>query len=73
MRRALAAIPHSVRVRTAADGSYTMDLPPEQSYMIGVIDDEWAAPRLAGIVVREGVARTGLDLTSHAAAWSAAG
>ena len=56
-------IPHSARARTAEDGSYTMDLSPEQSYMIGVTDDEWAAPSLAGIVVREGVARTGLDLT----------
>ena len=50
------------RVRTAADGSYAMDLPPEQSYMIGVIDDEWAAPSRGGVVVREGVPG-GLDLT----------
>ena len=54
---------HSARARTADDGSYTMDLPPEQSYMIGVTDDEWAARSLAGIVVREGVPRVGLDLT----------
>jgi hypothetical protein len=40
-----------------------MDLFPEQSYMIGVTDDEWAARSLGGIVVREGVAQTGLDLT----------
>ncbi len=31
--------------------------------MIGVTDDEWAARGLAGIVVREGVARAGLDLS----------
>jgi hypothetical protein len=31
--------------------------------MIGVIDEEWAAKSLRGIVVREGVARTGLDLS----------
>ena len=33
----------SGRVRPAADGSYTMDVPPEQSYMVYVVDDEWAA------------------------------
>ena len=42
---------------------YTMELPPEQSYMVYVVDNEWAAPSLAGIVVREGMAQTGLDLT----------
>ncbi len=52
----------SGRARTAADGTYAMDLPPEQSYMIGVIDDEWAAKSLSGVIVREGVAQTGLDL-----------
>ena len=40
-----------------------MDLAPEQSYMIGVIDDEWAAQDLDGRGVREGVARAGLDLS----------
>jgi hypothetical protein len=28
------------RVKTAATGSYVMDLPPEQSYMISVVDNE---------------------------------
>src|SRR6185312_15240012 len=36
----------SGRARTAADGTYTMELPPEHSYMIGVIDGEFAAPTL---------------------------
>ena len=62
-RPPVAGFAHSARARTADDGSYAMDLPPEHSYMIGVTDDEWAAPSLAGIVVREGVARAGLDLT----------
>ena len=53
----------SGRAWTAADGSYAMDLLPEQSYMISVIDDEWAAKSLSGVIVREGVAQTGLDLT----------
>jgi hypothetical protein len=39
-----------------------MDLPPEQSYMIGVIDGEWASRNRSGVVVREGVAQTGLDV-----------
>ncbi len=56
------------RARTAADGSYVMDLSPEQSYMIGVIDDEWAAKSRAGVVVREGVPLVGLDLTLERAA-----
>ena len=67
-------VPAQGRARTAADGTYAMDLPPEQSYLIAVVDDEWAAPSLGGVVVREGVPRTGLDLTlSNAAAWSGAG
>jgi hypothetical protein len=53
----------SVRTWTAADGTYAMDVPPDQTYMIGVIDDEWAAPSLGDIVAREGVPRAGLDLS----------
>ncbi len=49
------------RARTAPDGSYTMDLAPEQSYMIVIVDDEWAAPTRAGVVVREGKAQDGID------------
>jgi hypothetical protein len=61
--RRWSVIPDSVRARTAEDGSYTMELCPEQSYMIGVTDDEWAAKSMVGVVVHEGVARTGLDLS----------
>src|SRR5262249_52351618 len=43
-------IPDSVRARTAEDGSYAMDLRPEQSYMVGVTDDEWVAKSLVGVV-----------------------
>jgi RNA polymerase sigma factor (sigma-70 family) len=56
-------MPDSVRARTTEDGSYAMDLRPEQSYMIGVTDDEWAAKSLVSVAAREGVARTGLDLS----------
>ncbi len=55
-------IPGNGETRTAADGSYTMDLPGEHSYLIGVVDDEWAARSLGGIVLHEGIRRTGLDL-----------
>ncbi len=58
-----APYPHSAEVRTADDGSYSMELPPGASYMIGVADEEWAARSQRGVIVREGVARTGIDLT----------
>ena len=50
------------RDTTAADGSYEMQLMPGQSYTIKVVDHEGAGPGLSGVEVREGVARTGLDL-----------
>jgi RNA polymerase sigma factor (sigma-70 family) len=52
----------SGRAWTAADGSYEMHLAPEQSYTIAVVDDEWAAKSVVGVVVREGVPQTGRDL-----------
>ena len=54
--------PGSGRARTAADGSYAMDLPPDQSYMVCVDDDEWAARSRTGVVVRDGQLQTGVDL-----------
>ena len=44
----------SGRAVTAADGSYTMDVPPNQSYLVYVVDDELAAPSHSGVVVLEG-------------------
>ncbi len=55
--------PHAARTRTAEDGSYSMELPSDHSYMIGVTDEEWAARSQGRVIVREGVARTGIDLT----------
>ncbi len=52
----------SGRAWTAADGSYEMHLAPEQSYTIAVVDDEWAAKSVVGVLVREGVPQAGLDL-----------
>ena len=54
--------PGSGRARTAADGSYAIDLPPDQSYMVNVHDDEWAARSRTGVVVREGQPHAGVDL-----------
>ncbi len=51
------------RDTTAADGSYEMQLMPGQSYTIKVVDPEGAGPGLGGVEVREGVPRTGLDLS----------
>jgi hypothetical protein len=47
--------------RTAEDGSYSMPVFPDQSYIIAVLDDDWAAPSKTGVIVREGAPVTGLD------------
>ncbi len=48
-------------VRTKADGSYALSVYPDQSYIIAVTDENWAAPSKTGIVVKENEPRTGLD------------
>ena len=52
----------SSRARTAADGSFKMELPPNQSYTVYVNDTEWAAASRTGVVVREGKAVAGVDI-----------
>ncbi len=52
-----------MHTRTGGDGSYSLDVCPDQSYMIAVLDYRWAARTLTGVVVREGKAQGGLDLT----------
>jgi beta-lactamase regulating signal transducer with metallopeptidase domain len=47
--------------RTKADGSYSALVTPNQSYIIGITDEQWAATSQTGIVVKEGEPRTGLD------------
>jgi len=42
------------------DGSYTLDVPPDQSYMVTVFDPTWAAPSHTGIILREGQVQGGL-------------
>jgi beta-lactamase regulating signal transducer with metallopeptidase domain len=48
-------------VRTKADGSYSLLVFPNQSYIIAVTDENWAAPSKTGVVVKENEPRTGLD------------
>ena len=48
--------------RTGADGSYSLDVYPDQWYMIAIIDRTWAAQSLSGVLVREGQRQDGLDI-----------
>ncbi len=50
-----------VVARSASDGAYALLCPPEQSYMVAVIDDGWAAASHTGIVLTDGETREGLD------------
>jgi RNA polymerase sigma factor (sigma-70 family) len=52
----------SSRARTAADGSYKMELPPNQSYTVYVNDEEWAATSRTGVVIREGQPHPDVDI-----------
>ena len=47
--------------RSAADGSYSLEVDPDQDYIIAVVDESWAAPSHFGIEVEEGKPREGLD------------
>ena len=47
--------------RTSDDGSYSIDVIPDQGYMIHIRDEDWAARARTVAEVREGVARTGID------------
>ncbi len=49
--------------RTLVDGSYVLDAPSESAYIIAVVDETWAASSLSSVIVREGQAQGGLDLT----------
>ena len=48
-------------VRTKADGTYSLLVYPNQSYLIAVTDDQWAASSIQGVVVREDEPRGDLD------------
>ena len=49
------------RARTAADGSYEIDVSPGEAYAVYVDDKEWAAPSRLDVVVREGKPAGGVD------------
>ena len=49
-------------VKSGSDGGYEFLLWPEQSYIIAVADDAWAARSLTGVVIHEDQVQTGLDL-----------
>ncbi len=54
---------NSVPLTTDNDGVYTANVAPNLAYMVGVIDDAWAAPIHSGVIVREGQPRDGIDFT----------
>jgi len=47
---------------TAEDGTYRLKVHPNNSYIVAVVNDQWAAASLMGIVVKEGENRDNLDL-----------
>jgi RNA polymerase sigma factor (sigma-70 family) len=47
--------------RTADDGSYSMLVYPEQSYIIAVVDEQWAASSKTDVVVHEGLPVEDMD------------
>jgi beta-lactamase regulating signal transducer with metallopeptidase domain len=55
-----------MHTKTRDDGSYSLDVYPEQSYMIAVLDEKLAARSLSGVIVHEGKPLEGLDLTVSA-------
>ncbi|MHC4983708.1 MAG: MSCRAMM family protein [Planctomycetota bacterium] len=56
------SIPGIGYIRTGADGRYSAQLKSEQSYVVAVIDDDWAAESRCGILIRENRPRDGVDL-----------
>jgi hypothetical protein len=52
----------STLIPTGVDGTYSLSVAPDQSYMVTVFETEYASAALSGVVVREGQLREGLDL-----------
>jgi beta-lactamase regulating signal transducer with metallopeptidase domain len=48
--------------RSAQDGTYRLKVNPNMSYILAVVDSQWAAKSLTGIVLGEGEKRGNLDL-----------
>jgi RNA polymerase sigma factor (sigma-70 family) len=49
------------KARSAADGSYEIDLDAEEAYAVYVDDKDWAAPSRLDVVVRDGKPVDGVD------------
>lgn len=49
------------QTRTGADGGYSAKVYPNRSYLVSIIDEDWAATR-TGVFVREGEPLEGIDL-----------
>ncbi len=49
------------RTRSAADGSYEMDVSAGETYAVYVEDKDWAAPSRLDVIVREGKPADGVD------------
>ncbi len=47
--------------RTAEDGTYRVKVRPNNSYIVAVADDQWAAASRTGVVLRDGETRENLD------------
>jgi hypothetical protein len=60
--RGLTASRPSASAPTGSDGTYSLKVAPDQSYMLAVLETEHASAALSGVLVREGQSREGLDL-----------
>lgn len=47
--------------RTRADGTYEMNVYPDQSYLVAIVDSALAAPTRSGILIRSGQPRSDVD------------
>jgi protocatechuate 3,4-dioxygenase beta subunit len=52
-------------VITDSEGAYRMMVPGELAYLVGVVDDRWAAPTRTGLVVRENQPVNNIDFKAN--------
>ncbi|RBP44389.1 hypothetical protein DES53_104209 [Roseimicrobium gellanilyticum] len=51
------------KTRSASDGTFQFILYPEQSYIIAVLDDDWAARSITGLFLKDGAAPEEITLS----------
>ncbi|HEV3300239.1 MAG TPA: thioredoxin family protein [Planctomycetaceae bacterium] len=56
-------VPFRGRTISRADGSFTIDVCPDEAYLIGIDDQKWAAEALKGIIAKRGTPVENLKLT----------